>query len=132
MHGEGATETGQRNLAPSGEDFLYCVKAAGFASGSAASGRACGLRPVPPCTAPHGNASASSHESSFEFRPDAEAPGEPVQAVKPTNLAPQVHPHRADLHAVKVRSRVSPPAHHVCDLLPSNSQTVTQLKSSHP
>ena len=35
-----------------GEEFLYCVKAAGFADGSAASGRACGLRPVPPCAAP--------------------------------------------------------------------------------
>ena len=36
----------------SGEEFLYCVKAAGFADGSAASGRACGLRPVPPYAAP--------------------------------------------------------------------------------
>jgi len=35
-------------LGVSGEEFLYCVKAAGFASGRAASGRACGLRPVPP------------------------------------------------------------------------------------
>ena len=35
-----------------GEEFLYCVKAAGFAVGSAASGRACGLRPVPPYAAP--------------------------------------------------------------------------------
>jgi hypothetical protein len=33
-----------------GEEFLYCVKAVGFAGGSAASGRACGLRPVPPST----------------------------------------------------------------------------------
>jgi len=36
----------------SGEEFLYCVKAAGFADGSAASGRACGLRPVPSSAAP--------------------------------------------------------------------------------
>ena len=35
-----------------GEEFLYCVKAAGNADGNAASGRACGLRPVPPCAAP--------------------------------------------------------------------------------
>jgi hypothetical protein len=35
-----------------GEEFLYCVKAAGSANGSAASGRACGLRPVPPSAAP--------------------------------------------------------------------------------
>ena len=34
-----------------GEEFLYCVKAAGCADGSAASGRACGLRPVPPYAA---------------------------------------------------------------------------------
>jgi hypothetical protein len=38
-----------------GEEFLYCVKADGFADGSAASGRACDLRPVPPYAAPHGN-----------------------------------------------------------------------------
>jgi hypothetical protein len=38
---------------PRGEEFLYCVKAAGCAAGSAASGRACGLRPVPPYAAPH-------------------------------------------------------------------------------
>ena len=38
----------------SGEEFLYCVKAAGYAGGGAASGRACGLRPVPPCAAPYG------------------------------------------------------------------------------
>ena len=38
-----------------GEEFLYCVKAAGCAGGSAASGRACGLRPVPPYAAPTGN-----------------------------------------------------------------------------
>jgi hypothetical protein len=35
-----------------GEEFLYCVNAAGFAAGSVASGRACGLRPVPPYAAP--------------------------------------------------------------------------------
>ena len=39
----------------SGEEFLYCVKAVGYADGSAASGRACGLRPVPPYAAQHGN-----------------------------------------------------------------------------
>jgi hypothetical protein len=37
---------------PCCEEFLYCVKAAGYAGGSAASGRACGLRPVPPYAAP--------------------------------------------------------------------------------
>ena len=53
-----------------GEEFLYCVKAAGFASGSAASGRACGLRPVPPCTAPHGNDIAPPHPiSAHTFEP---------------------------------------------------------------
>lgn len=37
-----------------GEEFLYCVKAAGFAVGGTASGRACGLlRPVPPSAAVH-------------------------------------------------------------------------------
>jgi len=35
----------------SGEEFLYCVKAAGFADRAAAVGRACGLRPVPPSAA---------------------------------------------------------------------------------
>jgi hypothetical protein len=34
-----------------GEEFLCCVKAAGYADGGAAVGRACGLRPVPPCAA---------------------------------------------------------------------------------
>ena len=33
------------------EEFLYCVKAAGYAGGGAAPGRACGLRPVPPYAA---------------------------------------------------------------------------------
>ena len=35
-----------------GEEFLYCVKAAGFAAAGAASGRAGGLRPVPPSAPP--------------------------------------------------------------------------------
>jgi hypothetical protein len=35
-----------------GEEFLYCVKAAGSAAGGAAFGRACGLRPVPPSASP--------------------------------------------------------------------------------
>jgi hypothetical protein len=35
----------------SGEEFLYCVKAACFAGGTrGGGGRACGLRPVPPTT----------------------------------------------------------------------------------
>jgi hypothetical protein len=33
------------------EEFPYCIKAAGSADGRAASGRACGLRPVPPSAA---------------------------------------------------------------------------------
>jgi hypothetical protein len=41
----------QRRRSGSGEDFLYCVKAAGSAGGSAAFGRACGRRPVQPCAA---------------------------------------------------------------------------------
>jgi len=34
------------------EEFLHCVRAAGFATNGAATGRACGLRPAPPCV-PH-------------------------------------------------------------------------------
>jgi hypothetical protein len=37
-----------RCLAAIGEEFLYCVKAAGFAGSASPVGRACGLRPVPP------------------------------------------------------------------------------------
>src|SRR5664280_3725338 len=40
----------------SGEEFPYCVKAAGYADSGAASCRACGLRMVPPCAAHHGRA----------------------------------------------------------------------------
>ncbi len=38
---------GSRIQVAIGEELLYCVKAAGYAGGSVASGRACGLRPVP-------------------------------------------------------------------------------------
>jgi hypothetical protein len=37
-----------RCLAAIGEEFLYRVKAAGFAGSASPVGRACGLRPVPP------------------------------------------------------------------------------------
>jgi hypothetical protein len=35
-----------------GEEFLYCVKAPGYAGGRRPVGRACGLRPVPPSSPP--------------------------------------------------------------------------------
>ena len=54
-HRTGTTGTSQRKTCLArcawsaiGEEFLYCVKAAGSAGGTAASGWACGLRPVPP------------------------------------------------------------------------------------
>ena len=52
------------------EEFLYCVEAAGYASDSAASGRACGRRSVPPCAATYGNDSALAHPmSALRFEP---------------------------------------------------------------
>ncbi len=54
-----------RPLPAIGEDFLYCVKAAGFADGSAASERACGLRPVPPYAAPQQRHSAADPDRSL-------------------------------------------------------------------
>ena len=48
-----------------GEEFLYCVKAAGFADGSPASGRACGLRPVPPYAVPQQRQGAADPDRSL-------------------------------------------------------------------
>jgi hypothetical protein len=44
-----------------GEEFLYCVKAAGFAVGGSASGRACGLRPVPLSATSHSERQRRNH-----------------------------------------------------------------------
>ena len=64
-----------------GEEFLYCVKAAGFADGSAASGRACGLRPVPPYAAPQQRQSAADPDRSLSVvLQAAEDEGEGVDA----------------------------------------------------
>src|ERR1035437_8247261 len=57
-------ETGHGVQIAIGEEFLYCVKAAGFADGSVASGRACGLRPVPPYAAPQQRQGAADPDRS--------------------------------------------------------------------
>jgi predicted small metal-binding protein len=74
-----STETGQGTWVAIGEEFLYCVKAAGCAGGSAASGRACGLRPVPPYAAPkHPEVPNQAHSQTH--------PGDPTSQQSPQDL----------------------------------------------
>ena len=90
-----------------GEEFLYCVKAAGFADGSAASGRACGLRPVPPYAAPQQRQGAA-HRSLSVVLQAAVDEGEGVDAATfRTAPRPSALPgHRSRARTVFVGTRL--------------------------